>query len=137
MKFYEFEPDTVLGWFQSFTMSLATDRFARSLSALVEALNHFNKLGIDFISYSQSIDTTTPMGRLFYNIIGSFSEFKRETIVERVKAGLANAKAKGVRLGRPEKDPLAGRRITALREEGWSLQKITEREWLYQKTIIR
>jgi len=97
------------------------DRFARSLSVLVEALNHFNKLGIDFISYTQNIDTTTPMGRLFYNVIGSFSEFEREMIVERVRAGLANAKAKGIKLGRPEKDSSAAYRITVLREEGWSL----------------
>jgi DNA invertase Pin-like site-specific DNA recombinase len=113
------------------------DRFARSLSVLVEALNHFNKLGIDFISYTQSIDTTTPMGRLFYNVIGSFSEFEREMIVERVKAGLANAKAKGIRLGRPEKDPSAASRITALREEGWSLRKIAERENLSAAGVLK
>jgi DNA invertase Pin-like site-specific DNA recombinase len=71
------------------------DRFARSLSVLVTALEHFNSLGVDFISYTQSIDTTTPMGRLFYNVIGSFAEFEREMIVERVRAGLANARAKG------------------------------------------
>jgi DNA invertase Pin-like site-specific DNA recombinase len=113
------------------------DRFARSLSVLVEALNHFNKLGIDFISYTQSIDTTTPMGRLFYNVIGSFSEFEREMIVERVKAGLANAKAKGIRLGRPEKDSSAASRITAFREEGWSLRKIAERENLSAAGVLK
>ena len=58
------------------------DRFARSLSVLVPALQQFNSLGIDFISYTQSIDTTTPMGRLFYNVIGSFAEFEKEMIVE-------------------------------------------------------
>jgi DNA invertase Pin-like site-specific DNA recombinase len=113
------------------------DRFARSLSVLIEALNHFNKLGIDFISYTQSIDTTTPMGRLFYNVIGSFSEFEREIIVERVRAGLANAKAKGIRLGRPEKDPSAALRIAALREEGWSLRKIAERENLSPPGVLK
>jgi len=50
------------------------DRFARSLSVLVSALEHFHSLGVDFISYTQHIDTTTPMGRLFYHIIGSFTE---------------------------------------------------------------
>ena len=63
------------------------DRFARSLSILVAALQQFSTLGIDFISYTQNIDTTTPMGRLFYHVIGSFAEFEREIIIERVRAG--------------------------------------------------
>lgn len=113
------------------------DRFARSLSVLVTALEHFNKLGVDFISYTQNIDTTTPMGRLFYNVIGSFAEFEREIIVERVKAGLANARAKGVRLGRPEKDPTAAERITSLREEGLSLRQIGAKEELSAAGVLK
>lgn len=89
------------------------DRLARSLSVLVSALQQFHSLGVDFISYTQNIDTTTPMGRLFFHIIGSFAEFEREMIVERVRAGLANAKAnakaKGKVLGRPERDYSARR----------------------------
>ena len=91
------------------------DRFARSLSILVAALQQFSTLGIDFISYTQNIDTTTAMGRLFYHVIGSFSEFERELIVERVRAGLANARAKGKSLGRP-KDRNAELRILVLRK---------------------
>ena len=83
------------------------DRFARSLGALVAALQEFRDLGIDFISHTQAIDTTTPMGRLFFHVIGSFAEFERDVIVERVRAGLANARAKGKRLGRPIEDPAA------------------------------
>lgn len=113
------------------------DRFARSLSVLVSALQQFNSLGVDFISYTQQIDTTTPMGRLFYNVIGSFAEFEREMIVERVRAGLANAKAKGVRLGRPEKDETATERIAALRQEGWSLRQIAERENLSPAGVLK
>ena len=55
------------------------------------------------------------MGRLFFHIIGSFPEFERNVIVERVKAGLANARAKGKRLGRPVRDPAAAARIPALK----------------------
>jgi len=77
------------------------DRFARPLGALIAALQEFRDLGVDFISHTQAIDTTTPMGRLFFHVIGSFAEFERDVIVERVKAGLANARAKGKRLGRP------------------------------------
>lgn len=76
------------------------DRFARSLKSLLEALMEFNNLGIDFISYTQNIDTTTPSGRLFFNVIASFSEFERELIVERVKLGIDRARAKGKILGR-------------------------------------
>lgn len=103
------------------------DRFARSLAVLVSALQQFSTLGIDFISYTQNIDTTTPMGRLFYHVIGSFAEFEREMIVERVRAGLANARAKGKSLGRP-KDRSAELRGVALREQGLSLREIANRE---------
>jgi DNA invertase Pin-like site-specific DNA recombinase len=104
------------------------DRFARSLNVLITALQQFHALGVDFISYTQAIDTTTPMGRLFYHIIGSFAEFEREMIVERVRAGLANARAKGKTLGRPERDRSARARIRALRQQGLSLREIARRE---------
>ena len=106
------------------------DRFARSLGALIAALAEFNVLGIDFISHTQAIDTTTPMGRLFFHVIGSFAEFERDVIVERVKAGLANARAKGKRLGRPVQDPGAEQRVLALRDQGLSLRQIAAREGL-------
>jgi len=106
------------------------DRFARSLGALIAALQEFRALGVDFISHTQAIDTTTPMGRLFFHVIGSFAEFEREVIVERVKAGLANARAKGKRLGRPVRDPGAQARVVALRGEGLSLRQIATRERL-------
>ena len=106
------------------------DRFARSLGALVAALQEFRDLGVDFISHTQAIDTTTPMGRLFFHVIGSFAEFEREVIVERVRAGLANARAKGKRLGRPVRDPGAQARVVALKGEGLSLRQIAARERL-------
>lgn len=113
------------------------DRFARSLGVLVASLEHFNKLGVDFISYTQNIDTTTPMGRLFYNVIGSFAEFERETIVERVNVGLAAARARGVRLGRPEKDSSAPERIVGLRNEGLSLRQIAAKEKLSAPGVLK
>jgi DNA invertase Pin-like site-specific DNA recombinase len=106
------------------------DRFARSLGALVAALQEFHDLGVDFISHTQAIDTTTPMGRLFFHVIGSFAEFERDVIVERVRVGLANARAKGKRLGRPVRDPGAQARVVALRGEGLSLRQIAARERL-------
>ena len=89
------------------------DRFARSLGALVAALQEFRDLGMDFISHTQAIDTTTPMGRLFFHVIGSFAEFERDVIVERVQAGLANASAKGSASADPSAIPV--RRLASSR----------------------
>lgn len=113
------------------------DSFARSLSMLIEGLEQFNKLGVDFISYTQNIDTTAATGQLFYNVIGSLSEFDNKVSSKSVKAGLAHARAKGVRLGRPEKDPVAASRIAALREEGWSLRKIAQQEKLSAAGVLK
>jgi len=78
------------------------DRFARSLRHLVNALAEFESLGIAFVSYRDNLDLTTPTGRLMFQVIGAMAEFERSLIQERVKAGLRNAVAKGVRLGRPK-----------------------------------
>jgi DNA invertase Pin-like site-specific DNA recombinase len=77
------------------------DRFARSVSHLARALDEFRALGIAFVSLHEAIDTSTPMGRAMFHIAGAFAELEREIIRERVKAGLANAKRRGRRLGRP------------------------------------
>src|SRR6266851_4968090 len=75
------------------------DRFARSLRQLVNALEDFRSLGIDFISLHEGVDTSTPNGRLVFGIFASIAEFERELIRDRVRSGLAAAKAKGKRLG--------------------------------------
>jgi DNA invertase Pin-like site-specific DNA recombinase len=77
------------------------DRFARSLRQLVNALEEFRALGIDFISLHEGVDTSTPNGRLVFGIFASIAEFERELIRDRVRSGLAAARAKGKRLGRP------------------------------------
>jgi DNA invertase Pin-like site-specific DNA recombinase len=77
------------------------DRFARSLRQLVNSLEEFRSLGIDFISLHEGVDTSTPNGRLVFGIFASIAEFERELIRDRVRSGLAAAKAKGKRLGRP------------------------------------
>lgn len=87
------------------------DRFARSLKALIEGLQLFQALKINFISVTQDIDTTTPMGVFFFQIVGAFAELEREMIVERVKSGLDNARSKGVKLGRPRAHPPAVERV--------------------------
>src|SRR5205823_7352676 len=77
------------------------DRFARSLKQLILALEEFKDLGIDFVSYTEHIDTTTPSGELFFQIFGAFAQFERALVSERVKSGLAHARDQGKRLGRP------------------------------------
>ncbi len=80
------------------------DRFARSVSHLLRALETFRALGIEFVSLSEHVDTSTPMGKMVFTVLGAVAELERSLIVERVKAGLRNARAKGKRLGRPGKD---------------------------------
>jgi DNA invertase Pin-like site-specific DNA recombinase len=88
------------------------DRFARSLRQLVNALDEFRSLGIDFISIHEGVDTSTPNGRLIVGIFASIAEFERELIRDRVRSGLAAARAKGKRIGRPS--PAKCRQFTAL-----------------------
>jgi DNA invertase Pin-like site-specific DNA recombinase len=102
------------------------DRFARSLRQLVNALAEFDALGIHFVSLHEGVDTSTPNGRLVFGIFASIAEFERELIRGRVRSGLAAAKARGARLGRPRVN-VDVRRIAALRESGHSWPTV-ERE---------
>jgi DNA invertase Pin-like site-specific DNA recombinase len=99
------------------------DRFARSVSHLLRALGTFKALGIDFVSYSEQMDTSTPAGKMVFTVLGAVAELERSLIVERVRAGLRNARAKGKKLGRPRLK-LDHARIACLRAEGRSLREI-------------
>jgi DNA invertase Pin-like site-specific DNA recombinase len=99
------------------------DRFARSVSHLLRALETFNSLGIAFVSLSEQIDTTTPTGRMIFTVLGAVAELERSLIAERVRAGLRNARAKGKRLGRP-RVVVDAARIRELRSQGLSWPKI-------------
>ena len=77
------------------------DRFARSLKELVNALEEFGALGVDFVSHQEAIDTSTPIGKMLFSVIGAMAEFEREIIRERVAAGIRHARECGVKLGRP------------------------------------
>jgi DNA invertase Pin-like site-specific DNA recombinase len=99
------------------------DRFARSLRQLVNALAEFDALGIHFVSLHEGVDTSTPNGRLVFGIFASIAEFERELIRGRVRSGLAAARAKGKRLGRPRVTVDAAR-IAALRVQGLSWPQI-------------
>ena len=77
------------------------DRFARSASHLIRALDEFNHLGIRFVSVQDHIDTDSPMGRAMFTIIGAMAELESSLISERVRAGMAVAKEDGKHVGRP------------------------------------
>src|SRR5271157_5246257 len=95
------------------------DRFARSVSHLLRALETFKALGIDFVSLSEQVDTSTPTGKMVFTALGAVAELERSLIAERVRAGIRNARAKGKRLGRP-RVAVDGATIVALRTQGQS-----------------
>lgn len=99
------------------------DRFARSLKHLIDSLEEFRALGIDFISYTEGIDTTTPSGQLLFHVVGAVAQFERDLIAERVRAGMAYARAMGKRIGRP-RAPVDAERAVELHQEGRSLREI-------------
>ena len=100
------------------------DRFARSVSHLLRALESFGALGIQFVSLSESLDTSTPAGKMVFTVLGAVAELERSLIAERVRAGLRNARAKGRRLGRP-RVIVDARLIASLRGQGRSWREIT------------
>ena len=99
------------------------DRFARSVSHLLRALETFQSLGIEFVSLSEQVDTSTPAGKLVFTVLGAVAELERCLIVERVRAGIRNARAKGRRLGRPRARVDAAE-IRRLRAQGASWRAI-------------
>jgi DNA invertase Pin-like site-specific DNA recombinase len=90
------------------------DRFARSVAHWLRALEEFDYLGIRFISVQDQVDTASPMGKAMFTIIGAMAELESALISERVKAGMAAARARGKSLGRPATPAALVARIEAL-----------------------
>ncbi len=112
------------------------DRFARSTKHLVTALEEFKHLGIDFISFQENIDTSSPMGKAMFTIASAFAELEADLIKERVIAGLSNARAKGVKLGRPSPD-FDRNELLELRSTGLSIRKIAEKMSLDKMLVCK
>jgi DNA invertase Pin-like site-specific DNA recombinase len=89
----------------------------------LRALETSRAQGVEFVSSSEQLDTSTPAGKMVFTVLGAVAELERGLIVERVKAGLRNAGAKGKRLGRP-KVSIDSARIAALRRAGRSWSEI-------------
>jgi DNA invertase Pin-like site-specific DNA recombinase len=94
-------------------MAWSVDRLGRSLQDLVGFLSEIHALRIDLYLHQQGLDTTTPSGKAMFQMMGVFAEFERAMIQERVRAGLARAKAEGKRLGRPKANGDVERAIQA------------------------
>jgi len=112
------------------------DRFARSVKHLITALETFRNLKINFISLQEQFDTSTPIGQAMFTIIGAMAQLERDIIRERVKAGLARARERGVRLGRPTAEAQSGH-VSALRKQGLSLGEIAQRLKCSRSTVRR
>ncbi len=113
------------------------DRFARSTRHRVLALEEFNALGVDFISLSESVDTSTPMGKMVYTVIAAVAELERSLIRERVVMGLQRAKAQGKKLGRPRGSAQDVARIQQLKSEGLSVRQIARKVKVSKSTVSR
>jgi DNA invertase Pin-like site-specific DNA recombinase len=90
---------------------------------LLRALETFNALGIAFVSLSERMDTTTPAGKMVFTVLGAVAKLERSQMVERVRAGLRNARAKGKTLGRPRAN-VDLIQIAPLRNSGVSMREI-------------
>jgi DNA invertase Pin-like site-specific DNA recombinase len=111
------------------------DRLSRSLKDLINTLDELGSLGIHFISYDNNLDTTTPTGKLVFQIIGAVAEFEKDIIRERVRAGLENARQKGKRLGRPTVNNDILEKALILRKQGLSFRKIETQLGVGEGTI--
>ena len=110
------EFDMVAAW--------SVDRLGRSLTDLLGILQGLHDKGVDLFLHQQGLDTSTTAGKAMFQMLGVFAEFERGIIRERVNAGLARARAKGVKLGRRRVEPSVERRIVELRAKGDGILKI-------------
>ena len=115
---YKREFDVLLVW--------RYDRFARSTQSLINALKTFQSLGVDFVSYQENIDTTTPEGEMIFTFMASLAQFESSLISERVKAGMERAKAQGKRVSRPPIGDELQAQIKTLYEDDTSINQISK-----------
>ena len=114
------------------------DRLARSVRHLTVLAGELEALSTDLVVLDQVIDTSTPSGRLLFNVLGSIAEFERDLIRERTLAGLEAARRRGKRLGRPRAlDEQGRRRVARLRTSGHSLREIGELLGVSHPTVLR
>ena len=123
------EFDLVMAW--------SVDRLGRSLQHLVTFLDELHSKNVDLFLHRQGIDTTSPAGKMMFQMLGVFSEFERAMIKERINAGLARAKAQGKTLGRPKVSLEVENKIRKLRSTGKGIRKIASELRVGVSTVKR
>ena len=118
-------------------MAWAIDRLGRSLIDLLGTIQTLEACGVDLYLDQQSIDTTTPAGKLMFQVCGAFGEFERSMIRQRINAGLKRAVAQGKQLGRPKVDPAIEKRIQAQLRLGKGMRKIARELGVGTGTVQR
>ncbi len=113
------------------------DRFALSTKHLILALEAFKNLDIDFVSYQENIDTSSPLGSAIFTIISAVAQLERDIIAERVKAGLRRARENGKTLGRPKGTAHDVDAIHRLKSEGLSVRQIAQALQTSKSTVAR
>ncbi len=104
---------------------------------MVNALSEFDSLGVDFISLQEGIDTTTPQGKLVFTIMAGLAEFESSLIGERVRAGMARARAEGKKIGRAPLPPAVVARIAAFRRDGVSVSGIQQELGISRGAVVK
>lgn len=114
----------------------ASDRIARSVRHFLEVLDEFNRLGVEFVSFRENLDTGGPLGRAVVIIIGAIAELERNLIIERVRAGMRRARLEGRHIGRR---PIEIDRVAVLRDRnrGDSLTSIAKTHRVSRATVSR
>lgn len=115
----------------------SVDRLGRSLQDLVAFLSEIQVAGVDLYLHQQAIDTSTPAGRALFQMMGVFAEFERAMIRERVNAGIARAKAKGQRFGRPRVDPEVEEYVREQLRAGHGILKVARLAGVGSGTVQR
>src|SRR6266496_2328596 len=118
-------------------MAWAIDRLGRSLSDLLDTIQHLEACGVDLYLDQQAIDTTTPSGKLMFQVTGAFAEFERAMIRQRIHAGLSRAVANGKTLGRPLNDPHAVAKARQWLSKGLGINKVARQVGLSNSTVAR
>ena len=114
------------------------DRLGRSLQQLNEILNDLQSKSVELFMMKQSIDSTTPSGKLMFSMISAFAEFERSIIIERIQSGLQNAKAKGKILGRKTNlTPSTQRKILDMKSSGSTIRNIASECCVGTQTIYK
>jgi len=113
------------------------DRFGRSLQHLTAALSEFKALGIEFVSITESIDTSTPAGKALFGMIGVFAEFEHDLISERVRAGMARARKQGVKFGSRPRLVFDREAVRAMHEAGATVRAVAKKFKLSVGTVHR